>query len=213
MAVPHFSFFPMVPTWFRWRLLNWSVSPDLHPPTSPLQWGFSLMESWFQVIVHPFSTRNAPEGSCHLQTNFPFSPCHSEILGILPCGFLRFKFNHPSCPRVCKKKKSFALATLDFGYCESHIHLMTLFINWWDSILLRLKPKYALSWRLPIAQPHPVASKIAEKGWILFAFIAFSLFLYYTGLCESRNGDLTVCLFPTYILKWFVYGRDLLGPK
>lgn len=142
-----------------------AVSPTLSPPP-PLCTVISLMESWFQAVVHHLPTRNAPEGSRHLQTNSPFSSCHSEILVILPCGFLRFKFNHPSCPRVCKKK-FFALATRDFGYCESHIHLMSLFINWWGSILLKLKLKYALSWRLPIAQPRPVASTVAENEFYL----------------------------------------------
>lgn len=108
---------------FPWSLLG---SDDGFPTGAPLLTStplplctvISLMESWFQVIVHPLPTRNAPEGSCHLQTNFPFSPCHSKTLGILPCGFLRSKFNHPSYPRVCKKRKKII--------CSGHTGLWVL---------------------------------------------------------------------------------------
>lgn len=137
------------------------------------------MKSWFQADVHHLPTRNAPEGSRHPQTNSPFSPCHSEILVILPRGYLRFKFNHPSCPRVCKKKI----------LCSGHTGLWVLWVTHTLNVsihkLMRLNEFY-----LPLL---------------------LSFFFYYMGRCESGNGDLNVCLFLTYTLQWFVYGRDLLA--
>lgn len=167
------------------------------------------MESWFQAVVHHLPTRNAPEGSRHLQTNSPFSSCHSEILVILPCGFLRFKFNHPSCPRVCKKKI----------LCSGHTGLWVLWVTHTLNVslhkLMRLNSfKVKAQIRPLLETSNSTASSRSFHGsweWILFAFAAFSLFLYYTGRCESGNGDLTVCLFLTYTLQWFVYGRDLLA--
>lgn len=180
---------------FPWSLLGsddgfptGAVSPDFHP-TSPLHCVISLMK-----ILVPGHCSSTP----YKKRFRMFSPPTDQ----LPPFSLSFRDLRDSSMRISKiQVQPFimpqSLTTLGFGYCESHIHLMSLFINWWDSILLRVKLKYALYWRLPIAQPRPVASTVAENGWILSAFIAFSLFSFIIlGFVKEGMGTSLCVSFP-----------------